>query len=304
MSIAHEPAQPASASDAPTSGAQAVAAAASPAPTLVIKPRPGWHLIDLPELWRYRQLLWILALRDVKVRYKQTFVGVAWAVLQPFMTMVVFTLLFKLMGRVPVAEGVPYAVSTYCALLPWQLFATSLTQSSESLVTNQNLITKVYFPRGIVPIAPIIAGLIDFAIAFGILIAMMVFYGITPSWAVVLLPVFVLMAVITSLSVGLWLSALNALYRDIRYAVPFLVQIGMFISPVVYETAEVIPPAWRAVYSLNPMVGVVEGFRWALLGHAHPPIIPMLVSTAAVIVICFTGTLYFRRVERTIADKV
>ena len=273
-------------------------------PVTVIQPRLGWQLLDFADLWQYRELMWILALRDLKVRYKQTVIGAVWAVLQPFTKMVVFTLLFKLLGRTPPTEGVPYAVSTYCALLPWQLFANSLRQSSESLVANQRLITKVYFPRIIVPIAPILSGLVDFIIAFGILIALMAWYGIAPNWPIVLLPVFVMLAVLASLSLSTWLSALNALYRDVRYTVPYLIETGMMISPVVYEMRGMIPAQWQALYSLNPMVGVIEGFRWALLGNAAPPLIPMALSLGATFVLLVTGLLYFRRVERNIADRV
>lgn len=273
---------------------------------IVIRPRAGWRLVDLREVWRYRELLWILALRDIKVRYKQTFIGVAWAILQPVTKMVIFTTLFRLIGRTPAEQDVayPYAVTLYCALLPWELFANALAQSSESIVLNQQLVTKVYFPRVIVPVAPIVAGLLDFALAFLVLIGMMVYYGITPSWQALMLPLFIAFAVAAALSMGLWLSALNALYRDFRYAMPFLIQIGFFISPVIYETQAIIPPPWRSAFALNPMVGVLEGFRWALLGKTEPPLLPMLISAAAVALLLLGGLVYFRRMERLFADRV
>ncbi len=273
-------------------------------PVMLIRPRRGWDLVDLADLWRYRELLWILALRDIKVRYKQTLIGVAWAIIQPVTTMIVFTVLFKLLGRFPCEGGpVQYAVTTYCALLPWQLFAASVSQSSESLVGSRDLITKVYFPRIIIPIAPIFSALVDFAIAFVILIGLMAWCGISPGWALLTLPVFLLLAVASALAVSLWLSALNAIYRDLRYAVPFLLQVGFFVSPVVFETA-IIPPEWRSLYSINPMVGVLDGFRWALLGGHQPAIGPMFVSIVAVTALLLGGMVYFRRMERLFADRI
>lgn len=270
----------------------------------IIQPQPRWRPVDVREIWRYRHLLIILASRDIKVRYKQTLVGAVWAVLQPLMTMLVFTTLFRLIGHLPVREGVPYAVSVYCGLLPWQLFATSLAQSSESLIADQQLVRKVYFPRVIIPLAPILAALVDFSIALIILVAMMAWYRIPPTPATLALPAFIGFALLAALAAALWLSALNAIYRDIRYVVPFLVQLGMFVSPVVYETAAVIPAHWRPIYSLNPMAGVIDGFRWALLGGAPPPLLSLFLSFTAVIVVLVTGAVHFRSIERTIADSV
>lgn len=275
----------------------------SPAPVL-IRRRPGWQLFDWRELWHFRDLLWILALRDIKVRYKQTIVGAAWAVLQPISTMLVFSLLFHLMKAQPISDGVPYAVSLYCALLPWQLLANSLAAASESLVVNQNLITKVYFPRVLVPLAPILAALLDFAIAFIFLLVLMLWFGITPTWAVLAVPLLVAYAVLVALAAGLWCSALNALYRDVRYVVPFLLQLGMFVSPVVYQTQAVVSERWQPLYGLNPMVGVLEGFRWALLGQTPPDPRTMLASAVGVVLLLLGGIFYFRRVERTVADLV
>tara|TARA_B100000029_G_scaffold456954_1_gene485347 strand:+ start:342 stop:1091 length:750 start_codon:yes stop_codon:yes gene_type:complete len=249
-------------------------------------------------------LLWILVTRDLKVRYKQTVVGGLWTILQPLATMMVFTALFQLLKRVPASDGAPYAVTLLCALLPWQLFASSLTQSNDSLVNNQNLVTKVYVPRLLFPITPVLAGLVDFAISFVVLIAIMAWYGVTPTATVFYLPIFVVFAMATSLALGLWLSALNAMYRDFRYVLPFSLQIGFFVSPVVFETTALIPERWQLLYSLNPMVGVIEGFRWVLLGKAQPPIAPVLVSALVVSVLLAGGVVYFRRMEKSFADCV
>ncbi len=284
---------------------------------IVIRPRRGWEFVDLRECWQYRELIGILAMRDIRVRYRQTAVGVAWAVLQPLMMMVVFTGLFTLIGRFPTGGDVPYAIGLYCAMLPWQLFANALSQSGESLITNRHLITKVYFPRIVVPVAPIVSGLVDFAIAFVLLVLMMIGswiagYPVTPTMAIVALPLFLLMAVAASLAIGIWLSALNALYRDFRYVLPFLVQIGLIASPVLYDYAFLAegarargwPEAWLFLYSLNPMVGVLEGFRWALLGGAAPDPVPMGISALAVACLMVGGLAWFRRMERLFADRV
>jgi lipopolysaccharide transport system permease protein len=277
---------------------------------LVIRPPRGLVGVDFAELWRFRELVWFLALRDVKVRYRQAALGIAWAVLQPFLTMVVFSVLFGLLmgasGR-PTVPGVPYAVSTYCALVPWQLFATSLGYSGNSLIQNQALVTKVYFPRLVLPVAPIVAALVDFAVAFAVLAAMMAWYGIAPGAAVLALPAWTLLAVASALAVSLWLSALNALYRDVRHALPFLVQVWFFVTPCVYTTESILSDAspWlRTLYALNPMVGVVEGFRAALLGTPAPDPASVAASTGAVLVLLAGGALYFRRMERSFADRV
>lgn len=266
--------------------------------------------INWSELWQFRDLLALLAIRDVKVRYKQTAIGAAWAVLQPLLTMGVFAVVFRALlgaGHEPSASGVPYTVSTFCGLLPWQLFAHALTASGNSLIDNEKLVTKVYFPRLILPAASVLSSLLDFMISFVLLLGMMLWYGVYPSWHVVALPAFLLLGLTTALGLGLWLSALNAMYRDIRYAVPFLVQIGMFITPVVYSAGSVLPnlPPWgRMLYMLNPMAGVIEGFRWALLGSLPPPPHLLALSTIGVLILFLTGAVYFRRVETQLADWI
>jgi lipopolysaccharide transport system permease protein len=270
--------------------------------TLTIRPPSGWASIGLKELWDYRELLYFLMWRDIKVRYKQTALGAAWAIIQPFFMMIVFSLFFGRLGKIP-SDGIPYPVFVYCALLPWQLFSFALSESSNSLVGNQNLITKVYFPRLVVPISAVLGGLIDFAIAFVILLAMMAYYGIVPGIAIVTLPLFILLAVMTALGVGLWLSALNVQYRDVRYTIGFLTQFWLFATPVAYPSS-LVPAKWRALYGLNPMAGVVEGFRWALLGKADPPGALLAVSIGVVILILIGGLYYFRRMEQTFADIV
>ena len=271
-------------------------------PTLRISPPSRWTSLEFRELWEYRELLYFLIWRDVKVRYKQTALGAAWAVIQPFFMMVVFSLFFGRLAKVP-SDGIPYPVFTFCALLPWQLFANALTESSNSLVGNQNLITKVYFPRLVVPISAVLGGLVDFVIAFVILLGMMLYYGIVPGWAIVTLPGFILLALLTALGVGLWLSALNVQYRDVRYTIGFLVQLWLFLTPVAYPSS-IVPEKWRPLYGLNPMAGVVEGFRWALLGKSQPPGAMLWVSVAVVILILFGGLYYFRRMEQQFADIV
>src|SRR5688572_458795 len=271
-------------------------------PTFSIDPPKSWASIGLRELWEYRELLYFLTWRDVKVRYKQTALGAAWAVIQPLFMMLVFSLFFGRLAGVP-SDGVPYPVFTFCALLPWQLFAHALSESSNSLVGNQNLITKVYFPRLVVPISAVLGGLVDFAIAFVILLVMMTYYGIVPGWQIVTLPLFILLAVVTALAVGLWLSALNVQYRDVRYTINFLIQFWLFATPVAYPSS-LVPEAWRPLYGLNPMAGVVEGFRWALLGKAQPPGALLWVSVAVVILLLIGGLYYFRRMEQEFADVV
>jgi lipopolysaccharide transport system permease protein len=271
-------------------------------PELVIRPKKGWISLGLADLWRYRELAFFLTWRDISVRYKQTVLGAAWALLQPFFTMIIFSVVFGMFGKLP-SEGLPYPIFTYTALLPWQLFAYSLTESGNSLVANQNLITKVYFPRVVIPISATLGGLLDFAIAFVLLMGMMMFYGVRPTSAVWTLPLFLLLALITALGAGLWLSALNVEYRDVRYTIPFLTQFWMYASPVAYSST-LIPERWRALYGLNPMAGVVEGFRWALLGTGKAPGPLLAVSVAVSILLLVTGLMYFRRMERTFADKV
>ncbi|MBI3457055.1 MAG: ABC transporter permease [Candidatus Rokubacteria bacterium] len=240
--------------------------------------------------------------RDIKVRYKQTVLGAAWAILQPFLTMVVFTVFFGRLAGIP-SDGLPYPVFAYCALLPWQLFAHALSDASNSVVGNQNLITKVYFPRLVIPLAATLAGLVDFGVAFVVLVGMLLYYGIAPTVAVLSLPLFVLLALATAVAVGLWLSALNVMYRDVRYTIPFLTQFWLFASPVAYPSS-LVPVSLRPLLGLNPMAGVVEGFRWALLGVPAGPGALLAVSVAVVAVILISGLYYFRRVERTFADVV
>ena len=273
-----------------------------PLPVLEIRPPQGWSSLGLRELWEYRELLYFLMWRDVKVRYKQTALGVAWVVLQPLLMMLIFTLFFGKLGGIP-SDGVPYPVFTFCALLPWQLFAHALTESSNSLVGNQNLLTKVYFPRLVVPISAVLGGLVDFAIAFVILLILMAYFGIVPGVAILTLPFFILLAVMTALGVGLWLSALNVQYRDVRYTIGFLIQFWLFATPVAYPSS-LIPEGWRALYGLNPMAGVVEGFRWALLGKAAAPGPLLAVSVGVVMLIFVSGLYYFRRMEETFADLI
>ena len=277
-------------------------ALASESSNVVLRPSNGWNALDLRDLWNYRELLYFLAVRDVSVRYKQTLLGAAWAILQPVLTMVVFSVFFGHLGKIP-SDGIPYPIFAFCALLPWQLFASSVTQSGNSLISSQNLITKVYFPRLVIPIAPVLSALVDFGIAFGVLIIMMLYYGVVPQWTLITLPLFIALDLLACLSVGIWLSAMNAMYRDIRYTIPFLVQFWMFITPVAYP-ASMVPEKWRWVYGLNPMTGVVEGFRWALLGTTEFPAVYLCVSVPVTIVLLITGMYYFKRVERSFADRI
>ncbi len=274
----------------------------SAAPTLRIAPSKGWVSLKLKELWEYRELLYFLIWRDLKVRYKQTALGAAWAIIQPFFTMVVFSLFFGKLAKVP-SDGVPYPIFSFTALVPWTFFANGLTQSSNSLVGSANLITKVYFPRLTIPIASVLSGIVDFVLAFVVLLAMMLYYGIVPTVNVLWLPLFLLLALIASLGVGLWLSALNVEYRDVRYVVPFITQFWLFVTPIAYPSS-LLPEPWRTIYGLNPMVGVVEGFRWALLGTKTAPGPLIAVSSIAALVILVTGAFYFRRMEKTFADIV
>ena len=281
-------------------------AAAADLPVQIIAPARGWVPIRLRELWEYRELLYFLIWREVKIRYKQAALGVAWAVLQPVLTMVIFSVVFGRFAGMP-SDGLPYPVFAYCALLPWQLFTFALTESSNSVVANQRLITKVYFPRIMMPIAAVGVGLLDFAISFVVLLGLIGFYGaffdIGIGAALWTVPLWTLLAVMTALGVGFWLSALNVKYRDIRYTVPFLAQLWFFATPVVYPTS-IVPADWRFVFALNPMVGVVDGFRWALLGTASAPEPTVLISIGAVLVLFAGGLFYFRRVERTFADVI
>jgi lipopolysaccharide transport system permease protein len=299
-----------------------------PTEKLILRPRRGWQALNLAELWRYQELLWFLALRDIQLRYKQTVLGVAWAVIQPLFTMIVFWIFFGNLGEMekkiqpaapasgtqasvdaaaPAKNPLPYPVFVLCALVPWQLFAYALTQSSNSVVAEQRLVTKVYFPRLIIPLASVLSGLVDFAIAFILLIAFMAWYGVTPGWGIVTIPLFALLALATALAVGLWLSALTVKYRDVRYTLPFLTQFWMFASPVAYPSSLVPdkpPEHWRIWYGLNPMAGVIDGFRWAMLGSAEAPGGLLAVSVVTVLLLLIGGLFYFRRMEKTFADVV
>ncbi len=269
----------------------------------IIRPENNWLALNLADLWRYRELVYFMTWRDIVVRYKQTLLGAGWAILRPFLTMVVFSIFFGELAKVP-SEGVPYPIFTYTALLPWELFATALSVASRSLVQNSHMITKVYFPRLILPLAAILAGVVDFLIAFVILIVMMAYYGIVPTSAVWTLPLFLLLTLITSLGVGLWLSALNVLYRDVGYVTPFLTQFWLFITPIAYG-ASLVPEQWRFLYALNPMVGVVNGFRWALLGiQTAAPDSQLIMSVVVSLILLVSGLFYFRRMERLFADMV
>lgn len=268
----------------------------------VITPPAGWSSLGLRELWEYRELLYFLTWRDVKVRYKQTALGASWAIIQPLSTMVVFSLFFGGLASVP-SDGVPYPLFSFAALVPWTFFSNGLTQSANSVVLSQNLITKIYFPRLAIPLATVLSGLVDLVLAFLVLVGLMMYYGVVPGPRVIWLAPLVLLALATALGVGLWLAALNVQYRDVRYAVPFLTQLWLFATPVAYPSSLLDEP-WRTLYGINPMVGVVEGFRWTLLGSGPSPGPMVLVSTAAAVVVLVGGALYFRRMERTFADVV
>ncbi len=270
-------------------------------PTLVIRPPRRWVPVDLAELWQYRELLFFFVWRDVKIRYKQTGLGVAWAVIQPLVTMLIFSVIFGGFAKLP-SEGIPYPLFTLAALLPWQLFSEGMTRSTTSMVTNANIMTKVYFPRLLMPISGILSPLVDFLVAMVILVLMMAWYGFVPTANVIFLPAFVMLALATSLGVGLWLSALNVQYRDFQYTVPFLIQIWLYASPVVYATS-LVPEQYRLLYGLNPMAGVIEGFRWALLG-TDPPTGVIGLAVVVVLVLLIGGAFYFKRMEQYFADIV
>jgi lipopolysaccharide transport system permease protein len=270
-------------------------------PLITIEPQRGWVSLELGDLWRYRELLLLLTWRDIKVRYAQTILGATWAILQPLLTMIIFSVIFGQLAKLP-SDGIPYPIFTFTALLPWQLFAFSLTNSSQSLVGSQNLVSKVYFPRLIIPIASVLPGLVDFAISFMVLIGMLIFYQIPLTARILTLPLFLLLAVMSALAVGLWLSALNVKYRDIRHVVPFLTLFWQYATPVAYS-ASLIPEKWRLLYWLNPMVGVVEGFRWALLGSGKVGGV-IWVSMAIIVLLLISGLAYFKRMEATFADVI
>jgi lipopolysaccharide transport system permease protein len=282
---------------------RATARAAALAPIHIhIEPPRGWIPLNLRDLWEYRELLYFLAWRDIKVRYKQTVLGASWAILQPFFTMVVFSLFFGKLAGIP-SEGVPYPIFSYAALVPWQFFANGLTSSADSVVSSANLIRKVYFPRLVIPTAAVGSGIVDFLLAFLVLLGMMAFYGIVPTVNVVWLPLLLLLALVTSLGAGLWLTAMNVQFRDVRYVVPFLVNAWMFATPIAYPSSLLDEP-WRTLYGINPMVGVVEGFRWALLATDTQPGSMILVSAVVAVGLLISGAYYFRRMEKSFADVV
>jgi lipopolysaccharide transport system permease protein len=270
--------------------------------TIFIRPSSGWVSLNIKDLWEFRELLYFLIWRDVKVRYKQTVLGAAWAIIQPFFTMVVFSLFFGKLAGMP-SDGIPYPLFSFAALVPWSLFSNGLNQSSNSLVGSAHLITKVYFPRMVIPVASVFSGTLDFLISFFVLLGMIVVYGIFPTLNVLWLPLLLLLTFVTALGVGMWLSALNVQFRDVRYVVPFLTQVWLFATPIAYPSSLLDEP-WRTVYGLNPMVGVVEGFRWALLSANTAPGPIVIVSSLAALTILFGGAFYFRRMEKTFADVV
>jgi lipopolysaccharide transport system permease protein len=272
------------------------------APNVVIEPRKGLFHLDLRAVWQYRELLYFLAWREIKVRYKQTAIGAAWAILQPVLTMAIFTVIFGKFAKIP-SDGVPYPLFSYTALLPWVYFAQALSRSGVSLVGDANLIKKVYFPRLVIPLASVVTPLVDFCLAFSVLLGMMLWFGVTPHWGVLVLPLFLCLALATALSVSLWLAPLNVRYRDIRHALPFLVQVWMYASPVAYPVS-IVPEQWRLLYGLNPLVGIIEGFRWALLGKESPDLTVMIASTGVILALLFGGIVYFNWMERTFADVI
>jgi lipopolysaccharide transport system permease protein len=271
-------------------------------PTVRIEPPRGWLELRLREVWDYRELLYFFVWRDVKIRYKQTAIGIAWVILQPLLTMGVFTLFFGRLAKLP-SQGLPYPVFYFAALVPWMYFSYALQSATNVVVENQRVITKVYFPRLVLPFSAVLSGLVDFAIGFVVLAILTLAYGIRPTMAALWLPFLLLLAILTALGVGLWMSALNALYRDVRFVMPFVVQFWMFASPVAYPSA-LVPERWRWLYGLNPMAGVIDGFRWALTGHGQPPGPVMLASAAMVVVVLVGGLFFFQRMESTVADRV
>lgn len=269
-------------------------------PVLRITPPSRWWVLPFHELWEYRELIYFFVWRDIKVRYKQTAIGAAWVVLQPFLMMLVFSLFFGKLANIG-SDGLPYPIFYYSALLPWMYFAGALQNSTNTIVENQRLITKVYFPRLALPLSSVLSGLVDFGVSFWMFVALMIYYGIRPTAAIFWFPAFLLLAILTALGVGLWLSAMNAIYRDVRYVMPFLIQFWLFASPVVYPSSRV-PEKWRWLYGLNPMAGVIEGFRWSLTGHGNPPGHLLFISSIMVVIVLLSGAAYFQKMETTMAD--
>ncbi len=279
---------------------KSISAIPSTLPVVRIAPSKGWVGLGLKELWDYRHLIYFFIWRDIKVRYKQTILGAAWAIIQPLFTMVIFSLFFGRLANVP-SDGIPYPIFSYTALVPWTFFANSITQGSQSLVVNANMLKKIYFPRLTMPMSATMAGVVDFCLAFVVLLGMMFFYGYVPTLNILWLPFFLLLAIVTSLGVTFWLSAMNVQFRDVRYVIPFLVQVWLFITPIAYPSSLLSQP-WRTLYALNPMVGVVEGFRWALLGTDTQPGPTIAASSLVAITLLLGGAYYFRRMEKTFAD--
>jgi lipopolysaccharide transport system permease protein len=271
-------------------------------PLIRIEPSQGWVPLKLCELWEYRELVYFLIWRDIKVRYKQTVLGASWAILQPFLTMVVFSLFFGRLAKIP-SDGLPYPIFSYAALVPWTLFANGLRQASNSLVGSANLIKKVYFPRLALPLAVVLSGGVDFMLAFLVLLGMMFYYGVSPTINTLWLPLFLLLAFMTSLGVGLWFTAMNVQFRDVHYVVPFLTQLWLFITPIAYPSSLLSEP-WRTLYAINPMAGVVEGFRWVLLGTVTAAAPMVIISAVIALVLLVSGAFYFRRMEKIFADVV
>jgi lipopolysaccharide transport system permease protein len=272
------------------------------APVVHIEPSTGWVSLKLRELWEYRELLYFLVWRDVKVRYKQTVLGVGWAIIQPFFTMVVFSVFFGRLAKMP-SDGIPYPIFSYAALVPWTFFANGMNQAVSGMVNHANLIKKVYFPRLSIPTARVLAGTVDFVLAFIVLLGMMLAYGIVPTVNVLWLPLLLLLALVTSLGTALWLTAMNVQFRDVGYTVPFIVQFWFYATPIVYPSSLLSEP-WRTLYGINPMAGVVEGFRWALLGTDTAPGPIIFLSSLVALVLLVSGAFYFRRLEKTFADVV
>lgn len=269
----------------------------------MIKPSRGWVALNLRDLWKYRELVYFLIWRDIKVRYKQAALGVAWAIIQPILTMVIFSVVFGKFGKLPTDNSIPYPLFTFAALLPWQLFANALQRAGTSLVGSANLITKIYFPRLIIPISAVVGGIADFCISFLVLIALMVYYRVYPTWNILWIIPFTLLTIITALAVGLWLSAMNVRYRDVQQMIPFLIQAWMFASPVAYSARMITDRTWQLIYGLNPLAGIIQGFRWSLLGGT-PPGELMWISSVVMVILLITGLYYFRRMEKTFADTV
>lgn len=272
------------------------------APMRYYQARSGWQLLDLAELWRFRELIWAFGFRDLKVRYRQTAVGLAWALIQPLMTVVVFGVLISWLRGTASDGHVPYVVTSLCGMVPWQFFAAATSQATLSIALNNNLIKKVYFPRVILPLSAFVPASVDFLVAFGMLAAVMLFYGVIPGWVVIFLPLLIVMTIAVAFTFALWLSALNGIYRDVQFAVPFALQLGMMICPVVYETSAVVPAKWQGLYYLNPMAGLLQCYRAVLLGSPLPALSSLALSAVAMLVLLITGMAYFRRMERFFAD--